>query len=269
MNDLVMDAGAELHISIGNVEGFNGEMTDMIDVNLLNLHGDLNIFVEKRCGQHYTPGCYPIINYMVSPTSNLNNLKLATLWLDGYPLSLDTSQPGLVQLCVGTFSPPIVRRAVILPDAPPGGTITPAPGIHYVPWGTNFNFTINYMDREELEVYSDRLTEERDFEMLIGKINANGEHEYTLTAVKTQPITIYIGRKPITRNENTEGASVWSNGNTLFVRVVREDIASVYSVAGNLVNRIEVPEGGISVPLARGAYIVTLKDGSVHKVIIR
>jgi len=88
--------------------------------------------------------------------------------------------------------------------------------------------------------------------------------------VKTQPIYITFGNFRAVENELfANRPTVWPYGNTLYINVIKDDIASIYSVAGLLVKRIEVPEGGTTLPLAKGAYIVTLKDGSVHKVIIR
>ncbi|TPE17319.1 T9SS type A sorting domain-containing protein [Tannerella forsythia] len=65
------------------------------------------------------------------------------------------------------------------------------------------------------------------------------------------------------------GTAVWSHGETIYIRVERKDIASIYSVAGQLVRRIELSEGDTSVPMQRGVYVVTLKDGTVHKVIVK
>ncbi|MDR2232506.1 MAG: hypothetical protein LBE56_05205, partial [Tannerella sp.] len=108
-------------------------------------------------------------------------------------------------------------------------------------------------------------------EELTGKQNANGEYEYVIRQVKTQPVYIYIGPETLgpVANEGISQKAVWSYGNTLYIRVAQEDIASIYSITGMLVKRIDVPEGGITEPMTKGAYIVTLKDGSVHKVIIK
>ncbi|MDR1331635.1 MAG: T9SS type A sorting domain-containing protein, partial [Tannerella sp.] len=65
-------------------------------------------------------------------------------------------------------------------------------------------------------------------------------------------------------------AGVWSRGGKLHIRVDRRDVASIYAITGQLVRRIDLPEGSNTVEdLKRGVYIVTLKDGSVHKVIIQ
>ena len=36
-----------------------------------------------------------------------------------------------------------------------------------------------------------------------------------------------------------------------------------------LVRKVDLPEGDTSIPMSRGAYVITLKDGSVHKVIVK
>jgi len=273
MNELRMDGGAELHFSIGNIKGFDGWETDAIDVDNLVAYGSINIFVEKRCNQQYAPGCYPIIFYNTVGKDHLNNLKLATLKIDNYPLALDFSTPGVVFLCVGEPVIPIIQREVVVPTPPPGVTIKPTPGVYWVPWGRSFTFTLNFSGTTPYMVTLQRPIDPRtgtDTEILVGVLNANGEYEYTIPIIKTQPVYIYIGPERIaTSNEAVERNGVWSFGNTLYINVNKEDIASIYSVTGTLVQRIEVPAGGASVPMQRGAFIVTLKDGSVHKVIIR
>jgi len=269
MQNLRMDAGSEIHYSIGNAPGFNGELADCIEVDHLLFYGDINIYVEKRCNQRYIPGCYPIIRYKTMEDQTLLNLKLQTRMIDGYKLYLDISEEGIVYLCVGDVTPPLVQREVILPKPPAGISIFPTPGSHYVPWGHSFTFTINFGTALRHEVTTDR--ELRGIavgvEVLTPKSLGNGEYEYTLPEIKESPVYIYIG-SPVVGNESLDKATVWTSGNTLYINVNQEDIASVYSVAGTLVKRIEVPEGGINFPLERGAYVVTLKDGSVHKVII-
>jgi len=267
MQELHMDWEAELHYSIGNESGSHGELADCIEVDNLHLHDQVNVFVEKRCGQYYTPGCYEIIRYKrLEDDYTLNHLHLQTKSIDGTPLSLDTSTPGVVYLCVGENARPKVQREIILPQPPAGVTINPAPGYHYGWFAENFIFTLIF-DGPIYEVTTNR-TFDGQPEVLTGVLNENGEYVYTIYDVRTQPIYVYIGPATVA-NEMIGKASVWSSGNTLYIRVATEDIASIYSITGMLVNRIDVPEGGTTQPLAKGAYIVTLKDGSVHKVIVR
>ena len=268
MKDLRLDKGAELHFSIGNEKGLDDQQTDIIEVDDLTLHGTVNVFVEKRCDQTYSPGCYPIILYKTVGLQNLNHLLLGTLTIDGNPLSLDFSTPGIVYLCVGENAQPVVQREVILPAPPAGVSIYPLPGVHYVPWGQSFTFKLTF-GGPVYTLLTNRLRDNGEIEYLTGKLTANGEYEYTLPVVKTQPIYIYFG--PIaTGNELVDkDAVVWSIGNTLHINVNQQDIASIYSITGLLVKRVEVPNTGISIPMQQGVFIVTLKDGSVHKVIIR
>ncbi|MDR2919582.1 MAG: hypothetical protein LBV72_09510, partial [Tannerella sp.] len=106
-------------------------------------------------------------------------------------------------------------------------------------------------------------------EELTGRLNANGEYEYVIRRV-TQNIVLKFGPEFATDNALIDdNRVVWSHNNTIYFRVAKEDIASIYSIAGQLVKRIELPEGDYSVPMERGVYVVTLKDGSVHKVILK
>jgi predicted transcriptional regulator YdeE len=40
-------------------------------------------------------------------------------------------------------------------------------------------------------------------------------------------------------------------------------------MTGVLEKRVEIPEGLMRFTLERGLYVVTLKDGSIHKIVIR
>lgn len=73
----------------------------------------------------------------------------------------------------------------------------------------------------------------------------------------------------IEKNSINDGKAVWSYGNTIYIRVEKDDIDSIYSIAGQLVKRLEISEGSSSIQMERGVYIITLKDGSVHKVILK
>ncbi|MDR0796085.1 MAG: hypothetical protein LBE79_08575, partial [Tannerella sp.] len=271
MNLLSMDDGAVIKYSIGNISGLDGEKTDIVEVDRLKLRGSVYIEVEKRCNEIYEPGCYPIILYNTVDNFELNHLKLGTQRIDGHQLALDVSStPGVVYLCVGDRALPVIQREVLLREPPKGVSMFPPAGTHYVPWGSHFTFTLTFTDYI-YEVYTSREINGDVFEVLTGVPNENGEYVYTLRTVKTQPIFIYIGPKVLgpVANESIDKAAVYSFGNTLYIRVAAEDIATIYSITGALVKRINVPEGGTSQPLEKGAYIVTLKDGSVHKVMVR
>jgi hypothetical protein len=270
MKDLYMDKGAELFYSVGNQPGLYDELADCIEVDNLFIAGSVDIYVEKRCEQVYVPGCYPIILYKTVEDFHLNNLNLATKTIDGYPLALSFDTPGIVYLCVGDSHTPRVQREVVLPTPPAGVFMFPPAGVHYVPWGSSFTFTLTFSGGTVYEVSTSRNYDGTALEVLTGVPNANGEYVYTLPFVKTQPIYVYIGPRIVDiPNVTGDQAAVWSSGNTLYIKVSAEDIASIYAITGQLVKRVDVPEGGTTLPLSRGSYIVTLKDGSVHKVIIR
>jgi hypothetical protein len=40
-------------------------------------------------------------------------------------------------------------------------------------------------------------------------------------------------------------------------------------MTGILQRKVEIPEGQEKITLERGIYVVTLSDGSVHKIVIR
>ena len=272
MANAFLDHDANLFFSVGNLSGYDEQYADMIEVDKLTLFGSVNIFIEERCGEKYTPGCYPLIMYNSVEESSLNNLHLRTTTLNGTPLRLDFSVPGIVSLCVGEVARPYYTREVIVPTPPPGVLVYPPAGKHYVEIYDNFTFKLTFLNKEVFEVHTNRVVTATDTqEELVGTMNANGEYEYTIHDIKTQPVYIYIGpnTKGPVGNDGISKPAVWSYGSTLYIRVASEDVASIYSIAGMLVKRIDVPEGGITQPLAKGAYIVTLKDGSVHKVIVK
>lgn len=270
MQDLRLDKGAQIRYTIGTEEGLDGELADCIEVDEITMYGSVDVIVEKRCGQQFKEGCYPIIRYnsVAVDTVNLNNLKLATKKIDGYNLSLDTSIPGTVYLCVGSTTVPQLLRSVFIPQTE-GVTTDPEYGMHYVVSMDKFSFKAKYTTEQPLMVMTDRLVDGAE-EELFGTLNANGEYEYVIRKVQ-QNIVLKFGPgfASVDNTSIIDGKAVWSYGNTIYIRVEKEDIASIYSIAGQLVKRIELPEGDTSVPMERGVYIVTLKDGSVHKVILK
>ena len=70
-------------------------------------------------------------------------------------------------------------------------------------------------------------------------------------------------------NDAINGVRVWSHKNTLYFNVDAENIASVYTMTGVLYKQVELPAGQSSLELERGMYVITMKDGTVHKVTIK
>ena len=269
MKDLRLDVGAQLHFSVGTTKGLNGEYSDAIEVEKLTTYGSVDVNIEVRPCEKMEKRCYPIIYYKSLTPNSLNNLKVkpAVVKIDDeeYPLHLNIGTDGIVYVCVGDAQPVDLTRTVTIPSVT-GVTTDPVPGIWEVKSRGNFKFKATFSGTKPLAVRTSRMVNGAP-EMLTGKKNANGEYEYVIPHVQ-EDITLTIG-PDFVANELLAGTAVWSHGEMIYIRVDRADIASIYSVAGQLVRKIDLPEGDTSIPMSRGAYVITLKDGSVHKVIVK
>ena len=172
---------------------------------------------------------------------------------------------GIVYVCVGDTQPVDINRTVTIPSVS-GVKTDPGVGIWDVKSRGSFKFKATFSGSKPLAVRTNRTVKGAP-EMLTGMKNANGEYEYIIPNVQ-QDITLSIGPDHVA-NELLAGTAVWSHGEMIYIRVDRADIASIYSVAGQLVRKVDLPEGDTSIPMSRGAYVITLKDGSVHKVIVK
>ena len=270
MKDLRLDGGSELHFSVGTTKGLNGEYSDAIDVDRLTTYGPVNVNIEIRPCDTIEKRCYPIMYYKSVTPNSLNNLKLnpRKVKIDGeeYPLSLNVSTDGIVYVCVGDAVTPGLTHTVTMPETA-GVKTTPSKGIYPLPTRTSFRFSATYSGAKPLVVRTNRKVNGQQ-EVLNGVKNANGEYEYIVPSVQ-QEVTLTFGPDVVANELLTAGTAVWSHGEKIYIRVERADIASIYSVAGQLVKRVDLPEGDTSIPMSRGAYVITLKDGSVHKVIVK
>ena len=268
MKDLRLDVGAQLHFSVGTTKGLNGEYSDAIEVEKLTTYGSVDVNIEIRPCEEIEKRCYPIIYYKSLTPNSLNNLKVkpATVKIDGqdYPLHLNIGTDGIVYVCVGDAQPVDLTRTVTIPTVA-GVKTDPAPGIWEVKSRGTFTFKATYTGKP-LAVRTSRKVNGVP-EVLTGTKNANGEYEYTIPRVQ-EDVVLTIG-PDFVANELLAGTAVWSHGEMIYIRVDRADIASIYSVAGQLIRKIDLPEGDTSIPMSRGAYVITLKDGSVHKVIVK
>ena len=269
MKDLRLDGGSNLNISVGTKKGLNGEYSDAVDVDMLTTYGPVNVNLEIRPCERIEKRCYPIIYYKSVSPNSLNALKLnpSTIKIDGdeYPLNLNISTDGVVYVCVGDAHAPGLSHTVTMPETS-GVKTTPGKGIWSVPARGNFRFSATYSGQKPLVVRTNRMFNGQQ-EVLAGILNSNGEYEYIVPGIQ-QEVTLTFGPDAVA-NELLKGTAVWSHGEMIYIRVDRADIASIYSVAGQLVKRVDLPEGDTSIPMSRGAYVITLKDGSVHKVIVK
>ena len=269
MKDLRLDVGAQLHFSVGTTKGLNGEYSDAIEVDRLTTYGSVDVNIEIRPCEKMEKRCYPIIYYKSVTPNSLNQLKLnpRRVVIDGeeYPLHLNIGTDGVVYVCVGDEVPPPLTHTVTIPNVA-GVTTDPGAGIWPTPARGNFKFKATFSGSKPLAVRTNRTVNGAP-ELLTGTKNANGEYEYIVPKVQ-QEITLSIGPDYVS-NQLLAGTAVWSHGEMIYIRVDRADIASIYSVAGQLVRKVDLPEGDTSIPMSRGAYVITLKDGSVHKVIVK
>ncbi|MDR2119914.1 MAG: T9SS type A sorting domain-containing protein [Tannerella sp.] len=297
MNDLRIDKDARLKISLGNSEGDKGhhvenyscegsdteyklgEFADLLDVDSLSVYGEAAINVEIRPGgltlAEGESQCFPILRYKkIESVTVLSHLTLVQPRLtskdhnsiDGsYDLYLFVDEAcGVLSICVSNRAMPRPVHMVTIPPIPGVVTVPPA-GKHYVDAHGNFSFKVIYPGGvQPMTIKTIRATAEEE---LVGKLNENGEYEYLITQVYKDLVLSFTNPSDAALPGN--GARIWSHNETVYISVDREDVVGVYSITGQLIKRIEVSEGNTSVPMMRGVYIVTLKDGSVHKVIVK
>jgi hypothetical protein len=164
---------------------------------------------------------------------------------------------------------PDIQRYVDLP-AVEGVTTVPEPRRHYVKGNKNFTFTATFTGAP-LKVTATGFYSAQTIDLdRTAKILGNNYYEYTIHQV-VEPWTIYIGPDASTvSNEFVTGKQrVWAYRNTLYINAEKNDVVSVYNITGVLNREMEIPEGVSKFTLDRGAYVVTLKDGSIHKIIIQ
>jgi hypothetical protein len=304
MKDLRLDKGANIKMTVGEEDADNsfaeiyecgktfpqveqiqlGRYTDCLDVDSLTIYGSVTLDVVVRPeGLTMSPGesrCFPVIRYQSVMDGVLNHLKMGRLELTSkdhpsiegrYYLTMDVDKEcKIIYICVTTLPDPEILRPVNIPDIP-GITTNPVFGRYHVKSGSGFKFTAKYgpeyqREGEQLAVRTGRIVDGKE-EIIIGVKKANGEYEYIIPDIRSD-IVLRFGPDYVSSDE-VRGARVWSHSSTIYIETERQEIASIYLVTGQLVRRIEVSEGTASVPMQRGIYIVTLRDGSVHKLIVK
>lgn len=273
MKHLRLDGGANLHFSVGAKQGINGEYSDAIDVDRLTTYGTVNIHIEERPCELMEKRCYPLIYYKSVTPNSLNALRLTkpTMKVHGMelPVYLNISTEGVVYLCVGEEQTMSLSHTVTMPEHP-GVTTSPRPGIWPVNSHSSFRFKASFARGERpLMVRTNRRVNGDAYEELAGLRNADGDYEYIVPNIR-QEVTLTFGPDHVSNELLPDGATaVWSHGERIYFRVERADVASIYSVAGRLVKRIDLTAGETSVSMPRGAYVVMLRDGAVHKVFVK
>jgi len=138
---------------------------------------------------------------------------------------------------------------------------------HYVNNHQSFSFTATYASKTPLEVWATGFYSNNKVKLPAKQVG-DGIFEYTISMVM-EPWDITFGDiDPYIGNAVIRDDRVWSYKNILYVNVSSEDIVSIYNMTGVLYQKIEIPAGLKKLILDRGVYVVTLKDGSVHRIII-
>ncbi|MDR1675095.1 MAG: T9SS type A sorting domain-containing protein [Tannerella sp.] len=296
--DLRIDKGGKLKFSIGNTPatGFTesyscpngnhynlGEYADFLDVDSLTLRGRVYIdLVVRPGGLNLERGqklCFPILRYQSIGEENLKHLMLSKTYLspedhpsiDGrYYLAFEFDEVcKVVSVCIVPVIDPIINRKVEIPNVA-GVASTPPAGIHYVPSHTNFPFTLEFETPAPLAVRTGRIVDYEPEPELKGLRLNDNEYSYVIREVM-EDITLQIGPEVsrTTGNAPIDETDIWSHNTTIYIKVEKENIASVFSIAGHLIRRIEVPAGTTTLPMPQGVYIVVLQDGLRHKVVVK
>ena len=229
----------------------------------------LHVLIEDK---FIEPGCYLFMEYNETEQSveYVNNLVLMTTRHGDLHLTLDKSERGRVYLCVTEFETPIIQRYVLIHEVDGVKTNPIAEIYHYIPGHQDFTFTATYANKTPLEVlatgyYTQRTTK------LPATYLLDGTYEYRIRQV-VEPYDVYFGGidpdSDVVSNEGILGKRVWAYRNTLFINVDKDDVVSIYNVTGILSQKLEIPAGLQKLTLDKGVYMVTLKNGTVHKIII-
>lgn len=162
---------------------------------------------------------------------------------------------------------PVIQRVVTMP-AIPGVIIDKEPGEHTINSRDDFTFTITPTGNNaslELVITTSR-TSVPDSEGIIIVKNADGSYTVTIRYIQ-EPLEIYIDF--VTSNTAVENNKIWTNGNLVYIRVNQDTQAQIYTIAGALVQSVNLTSGGTaSIPLHKGFYLVTIND-LTYKVIVK
>jgi hypothetical protein len=299
VKDFRADAGARLKVSLGDypseyaedyeVNGVTyklGEYSDLLDVDSLTLRGTFYVdLVIRPEGLSLVPGTeqrFPILKYRAVGQDNANNIHLANELVSAadhpsingiYRLSVEHDQEShIVSLRVATDPIVPLVHFVYISEADGVVNYIPRQGKHFAVIHSNFNFRLAFNTEQPLAVYSDRVIFDQPEGELIGTLNQNGEYEYVIENV-TSDVVITIGPNfagmPPLNNDNVQDYNVWAHNNILYIKVDKNDIANVYSVTGSVVKQVLIEQGITTTQLQQGVYIVKLKNGKVHKIVIK
>jgi hypothetical protein len=295
VHNLVMEADAILRISIannrpyrdenGNIAGYT--QADTIAVDNTAILSDKVTLVLLPETENLDDGSFLFLEYGDAEGSSVQGVRNMVLAQERFRekyFALDFSVPGKVYLCVTKFRMPEIQRYVDLPENDGvrynyvrvnGEQATHNFGRNYVNGHQDFEVNLTWSGRP-LEVnaygYYSHTSLKLDTEENSTYNPEDGSVTYIIRKV-VQPWTISFGPNPSSApwvgNENIENQKVWSYRNTLYVNSPVEEVVSIYNITGVLNRKVEIPPGTSKLVIEKGMYIVTLKDGSVYKIVIQ
>jgi hypothetical protein len=293
VHNLMMEQYSILRISLSNrniCQESNGNIVGCTQTDTINVQGEVRfkgsvpllVLTEEEIVE---PGCYLLMEYDdadgVSHEYVRNLILLEQRYGDNY-FTLDFSDVGKVYLCVTKFPMPEVQRFVDLPAIEGvtynyvkvnGERAVHKVGRNYVKGHQDFEVNLTW-NVPPLKTWAQGFYSYTTLDLdVTSKDETDGSITYIIRKV-VEPWTVSFGPQLSTApwavsNDNVAGQNVWTYRNTLYIDVPVEDIVSIYNVMGVLTTKVEIPAGLSKLPLDKGVYIVTLKDGKIYKIIVQ
>jgi len=282
IHNLRLEKDAIFRVSLGNknlMTNPNGTqywatLTDKLVVeDTIEIFGRIPVIVLPE-EDYLREGCYTIIEYgdTLGLTSDyVKNLYLPEGRFRDYFFALDFSERGKVKICVSTSIDPGIQRFIQIPLVD-GVTTIPAAGTHYGRSDMNFTFRASF-SKDVLAVKAQGYITNNWSDLDEMRLQLDEKwFLYTIPRV-LEPYVVYIGPEltnyPYVGNVPLDGKKIWTYKNTLYINVDIEDIVSIYNLTGILYKKLEIQAGLNKFTLDAGIYVVTLKDGTRHKIIIK
>jgi hypothetical protein len=275
-----MEKDAVLRISVNsNHGGTYPTQTDTLEVkDYMFLDGKIPVQVLPET-EYLDEGCYEFLIYGDSlgvSQEYVKNFVLTTQRYNDYYFALNFTEPGRISLCITKIPMPTIQRFVDLPAVEGVATI-PVANRYYVKGHENFTFKAYFtgspMKVGAIGYYSgtDLNLDETSTTVPVGDSDYKYGFEYYIIRM-TEPWTVYIG--PGTRSDvGTDyidgNKRLWVHKNTLYINALKEDVVSIHNMTGVLYKKVEIPEGLSKFTLEKGLYVITFKDGSVEKIIVK
>ena len=200
-----------------------------------------------------------------------SNWELLSLYNGDERVSIIIQEPGscnvdTVWIGGGSFAD--IQRYISIPYIP-GVAMSVEEGKHYVSGHKDFSFTAKFtgepMNALATGYYSNTvLNLDETAEEL-----ADGSYKYTIRRV-VEPWTVtFVPRlnSGDVSNKVFDRQSVWSSGNTLYIKTEKPCTATIYTITGLLYKQVKVGND-TAINLPKGFYVVSV-NGIQYKVVIK